>query len=265
MGASLGFLGTFLTGNIWIGILLAALGGGALSLLLSYFTTTLKMDQFVIGLALFFVRAALSTLLYKIVIGITLTPPLIPSLEDIPIPFLSMIPIIGDALFNQNILVYFTIASVFILYYILYKTYAGLKLRAVGENPAADILGVNVFLTRHLCTTIGGMLMGMAGAYLPMVFTGAFTEGIVGGRGWIAIALTFVGGWTPHWILLGSILFAGVEVLAFRVQVIKVGIPYQMLLTIPYIFTILIMIIFRKRMMFPNFLGKNYDREKREI
>jgi len=109
------------------------------------------------------------------------------------------------------------------------------------------------------------MLMGIAGAYLPMVFTGTFTEGIVGGRGWIAIALTFVGGWTPHRILFGSILFAGAEVLAFRVQVIRVGIPYQMLLTIPYIFTIFIMIAFYRRMRLPNFLGRNYDREKREI
>jgi simple sugar transport system permease protein len=109
------------------------------------------------------------------------------------------------------------------------------------------------------------MLMGLAGAYLPMVYTGTFTEGMVRGRGWLSIALTFFGGWSPHLIFLGSLFFAGVEVLAFRVQVTGVGIPYQFILMLPYVATILVMLPTFRRLRVPAFLGRNYDRERRML
>jgi ABC-type uncharacterized transport system permease subunit len=118
---------------------------------------------------------------------------------------------------------------------------------------------------RYGAAMVGGMLMGLAGAYLPMVYTGTFTEGMVQGRGWIAIALTFFGGWTPHLILPGALFFAGVEVLALRVQIGGVGIPYQFLLTLPYVATILVMIFAFKWVRAPAFLGRNYDRERRTL
>jgi ABC-type uncharacterized transport system permease subunit len=249
VGASVGFLGAYLYGSLLHGLLLAMLAGALFGLALAYFTTTLKMDQFVIGLALFFFSLGLSTLFYKFVIGVTLQPPLIPTLQDVPIPGLSQIPILGD-----------------VLYYLLYKTSIGLELRAVGENPkAADSLGVNVSLMRYATTIAGGMLMGLAGAYLPMVYTGTFTEGMVQGRGWIAIALTFFGGWSPHLILLGSLFFAGIEVLALRMQIGGFGIPYQFLLTLPYIATILVMMFAFKWVRVPAFLGQNYDRERKTL
>ncbi|MEJ2736035.1 MAG: ABC transporter permease [Anaerolineae bacterium] len=264
VGASVGFLGAYLGGNLVYGLLLAMLAGALFGLALAYFTTTLKMNQFVIGLALFFVGLGLSTLFYKLVVGVTLQPPLIPTLRDVPVPFLSQIPILGDVLFNQNWLVYASILLSLFLYYLLYKTSFGLELRAVGENPkAADSLGVHVSRMRYGAAIAGGVLMGVAGAYLPMVYTGTFTEGVVQGRGWIAIALTFFGGWSPHLILLGALFFAGVEVLALRVQVGGLGIPYQFLLTLPYIATILVMIFAVRWIKAPAFLGQNYDRERR--
>lgn len=264
VGASVGFLGAYLGGNLVYGLLLAMLAGALFGLALAYFTTTLKMNQFVIGLALFFVGLGLSTLFYKLVVGVTLQPPLIPTLQDVPIPFLSQIPILGDVLFNQNWLVYASILLSLFLYYLLYKTSFGLELRAVGENPkAADSLGVHVSRMHYGAAIAGGVLMGLAGAYLPMVYTGTFTEGMVQGRGWIAIALTFFGGWSPHLILLGALFFAGVEVLALRVQVGGLGIPYQFLLTLPYIATILVMIFAVRWIKAPAFLGQNYDRERR--
>jgi simple sugar transport system permease protein len=247
-------------------MLLAMLVGGLFGLALAYFTTTLKMNQFVIGLSLFFIGLGLSTLFPKIVIGVTLQPPLIPTLPDVPIPGLSQIPILGDIFFNQNVLVYFAILLSIFLYYLLYKTSIGLELRSVGENPkAADSLGVNVSVMRYVTAIVGGMLMGLAGAYLPMVYTGTFTQGMVQGRGWIAIALTFFGGWSPHLIFLGALFFAGVEVLALRVQVAGLGVPYQFLLTLPYIATILVMIFASRRVRAPAFLGQNYDRERRTL
>ena len=264
VGASVGFLGAYLGGNLVYGLLLAMLAGALFGLALAYFTTTLKMNQFVIGLALFFVGLGLSTLFYKLVVGVTLQPPLIPTLRDVPVPFLSQIPILGDVLFNQNWLVYASILLSLFLYYLLYKTSFGLELRAVGENPkAADSLGVHVSRMRYGAAIAGGVLMGLAGAYLPMVYPGTFTEGVVQGRGWIAIALTFFGGWSPHLILLGALFFAGVEILALRVQVGGLGIPYQFLLTLPYIATILVMIFAVRWIKAPAFLGQNYDRERR--
>lgn len=266
-GASVGFLGAYLSGgNLLYGALLAMVMGGLFGLVLAYLTTTMKMDQFVVGLALFFIGLALSTLLYKLVIGVTLTPPLIPTLQEVPLPGLSRIPVVGEILFRQNVLVYLAVLISLALSVFLYYTGPGMALRAVGENPmAADSLGVNVSLARYLTTILGSMLMGLAGAYLPMVYTGTFTEGMVRGRGWLSIALTFFGGWSPHLIFLGSLFFAGVEVLAFRVQVTGVGIPYQFILMLPYVATILVMLPTFRRLRVPAFLGRNYDRERRML
>jgi general nucleoside transport system permease protein len=264
VGASVGFLGAYLSGNLAYGLLLAMVVGGLFGLALSVFTTNLKLDQFVIGLALFFIGLALSTLLYKLFVGVTLAPPIIPTLDRVSIPLLGSLPIVGPLLFQHNLMVYFAVVISAALYYFLYHTRAGLELRAVGENPkAADSLGVNVARRRHLASIAGGMLMGLAGAYLPMVYTGTFTAGIARGRGWIAIALAFFGGWSPHWILLGSLFFAAVEVLALRVQIGAFGIPHQVLRTLPYLATMAVMAFAFRGARQPAFLGMNYDRESR--
>jgi simple sugar transport system permease protein len=266
LGASLGFLGAYLSGSMWLGVLLAMFMGALFGLALAYFTTTLKMNQFVIGLALFFIGLGLSTLFPKLIIGVTLQPPLITTLKGVPIPGLSQIPIIGEIFFNQNWFVYFAVLLSIFLYYFMYKTSYGMELRAVGENPkAADSLGVSVPTRRYLTAIVGGMLMALAGAYLPMAYTGTFTEGMVAGRGWIAIALTFFGGWTPHLILFGAFFFAGVETLALKFQVGGSGVPYQFLLMLPYIATIIVMMFAFRLVRAPAFLGQNYDREKRSL
>jgi len=266
VGASLGFMVSYYSGSIFLGMVAAMLSGALFGLALAYFTTALKMDQFVIGLALFFIGVGLSTLLPKIIIGITLTPPLIKTLPNLAIPLLSSIPVLGPILFNHNILVYVSVIISVGLWYFLYRTQKGLELRSVGEHPmTADSLGVNTTKNRYWSTIIGGALIGLSGAYLPMVYSGTFTEGIVMGRGWLAIALTFFGGWSPLPILFGSLFFSAVEVLAFRVQVIGSFLPYQFLQMLPYIATILVMIVTFKRARVPAFLGLNYDREKRSV
>lgn len=266
VGASVGFLVSFFSGSIFLGVIVAMLSGALFGFALAYFTTSLKMNQFVIGLALFFIGLGVSTLLPKLILGITLTPPLIPTLKSIPIPLLSQIPFIGPILFKQNILVYVSVLVSIGLWYFLFRTQKGLELRSVGEYPmTADSLGINTTKMRYWSTIIGGMLIGMAGAYLPMVYAGTFTEGMTMGRGWLAIALTFFGGWNPLPILYGSLFFSAIEVLAFRVQVIGSFLPYQILQMFPYIATILVMIFTFKRSRVPGFLGNNYDREKRSL
>lgn len=267
VGASVGFIASYVTGgNITVGIVAAMAVGGLFGLALAYFTTTLKMNQFVIGLSLLFIGIGLSTLIPKLVIGVTLSQPLIPTLQDVAIPGLSQIPVLGPILFDQNILVYFSILLSIGLWYFMFRTQAGLELRSVGENPhAADSLGINITSRRYTTAVLGGMLMGLAGAYLPMVYTGTFTEGMVKGRGWLTIALTFFAGWSPLPVLYGSIFFAGIEVASYRLQAGGIDIPYQYLLMVPYLATILVMMLTFRRTRVPSFLGQNYDREKRSL
>lgn len=264
--ASLGFLGAYQFGSVWAGIGIAILTGAAFGLIFTYFITSLKLDQFVTGLAFFFIGLGISTLAFKLAIGVTLTPPLIPTLPRVPIPLLSQIPMVGEILFIQNLFVYFAVLLSIFLYYFLYKTSYGLELRSVGENPrAADSLGVNVTRIRYTAAIAGSVLIALGGLYLPMVYTGTFTEGIVQARGWLAIALTFFGGWRPQTIFLGALFFATVEVIALRAQIFGGGIPHQLLLTLPFIATLFVMIFGAKWARLPAFLGQNYDRESRSV
>jgi general nucleoside transport system permease protein len=264
LGASVGFLVSYGVGSNTVGILAAAAVGAVFGLLLGAATTYLRLDQFVVGLALFFAATGLAGLLFRVVIGQSATQPLVPTLPRLEVPFLSDIPLIGPALFDQNALVYLTALLTVGLYFFLYRTRAGLDLRAVGENPkAADSLGIKVGRSRLWTATAGGALMAVAGAYLPMVYTGTFTEGIVGGRGWLAIALTFFGGWRPQYIAAGALFFATMDVIALRAEVGNIDVPSQLLLVLPYVATLLVMIFAFRWARVPEFLGRNYDRESR--
>jgi ABC-type uncharacterized transport system permease subunit len=264
LGASVGFLVSYGVGSNTVGILAAAAVGAVFGLLLGAATTYLRLDQFVVGLALFFAATGLAGLLFRVVIGQSATQPLVPTLPRLEVPFLSDIPLIGPALFDQNALVYLTALLTVGLYFFLYRTRAGLDLRAVGENPkAADSLGIKVVGSRLWTATAGGALMAVAGAYLPMVYTGTFTEGIVGGRGWLAIALTFFGGWRPQYIAAGALFFATMDVIALRAEVGNIDVPSQLLLVLPYVATLLVMIFAFRWARVPEFLGRNYDRESR--
>ncbi len=264
--ASLGFLGAYQFDSLWAGILITILTGALFGLAFAYFTTTLKLNQFVTGLAFFFIGLGISTLAFKLAVGVTLKPPLIPTVPKVALPLLANIPILGEVLFTQNLFVYFSIVLTIFLYYLLYKTSYGLELRSVGENPrAADSLGINVPKVRYATAVAGSILIALAGVYLPMVYTGTFTEGIVQARGWLAIALTFFGGWRPHTIFFGALFFATVEVLALRAQIFGGSIPHQLLLITPFVVTLFIMIVGATKGGKPSFLGQNYDREKRSI
>jgi len=264
LGASVGFLVSYGVGSNTVGILAAAAVGAVFGLLLGAATTFLRLDQFVVGLALFFAATGLAGLLFRVVIGQSATQPLVPTIPRLEIPFLSDIPVIGPALFAQNALVYLTALVTVGLYLYLYRTRSGLDLRAVGENPkAADSLGIPVVRSRLWTATAGGALMGIAGAYLPLVYTGTFTEGIVGGRGWLAIALTFFGGWRPQFIAAGALFFATMDVIALRAEVGNIDVPSQVLAVLPYVATLLVMIFAFRWARVPEFLGRNYDRESR--
>jgi len=251
LGAAVGYLVSLQFGSNAVGLVVAGLAGAVFGAALAWATTYLRMDQFVVGLALFFLAGGTASLLYRVVIGED-EPPRIPPLPDVAL--------------GLDALVYVAVALSLFLWWWLYRTDAGMRLRSVGENPkAADSLGINVTRTRMIAGTVGAALMAIGGAYLPMVFSGVYSDGIVAGRGWIAIALAFFGGWRPQFILLGSAFFAAMDVLAQKAQVSGLAIPHQFVAMLPYLATLLVMVFAFRWALVPQFLGRNYDRESRIV
>jgi simple sugar transport system permease protein len=259
--ASAGFIAAYLTGNWFMGFVVGALMGGLFALLLIYIHESLKISQFILGITLVILGTGLSDLLYKTIVGVQLFAPEAPRVPEITIPLISKIPIIS-AFFNQDIMVYFTYIAVFVAYYIFYHTRVGLETRAIGEDPlASDVVGINVSLRRYVTTIIGGMFMGLAGAYLPLVVTGTYTTNISNGRGFMAIGIAIFASWRPERAYLGAFIFAAIEVFSFQQQLGSSILPYQFLLMLPFISVLVIMWLFRKRVEFPASLGKAYSRE----
>ncbi|MDI6861241.1 MAG: ABC transporter permease [Caldisericia bacterium] len=259
--ASLGFIVSFLSQNSILGFIVGAILGGIFGLILSSLHERFKVNQFVLGISLVILGTGLSDLFYKLIIGIRLTAPRAPKTPTISIPFLNKVPIIS-AFLNQDIIVYFLYIVIIFAWWFYYKTKIGLETRAIGENPkAADVVGVNVTRRRILSTTIGSILIGISGAYLPIVITGTYTPDISAGRGFMAVGIAIFASWRPQRAILGGFLFAAIEVLAFRLQVLSQRIPYQFFLMLPFISVLLVMMLFKKQIEFPASVGKPYSRE----
>lgn len=272
MGAVIAFAAAYHSGNAWVGVGASMLAGGLLGLTHAFLTISLRAEQVVTGLAITIAGTGLASFL-----GEKLGPdggPLVglrgPRFLPISIPVLSDIPVIGPALFNQDILVYLMYILVIVSTFYLYKTRPGLHLRAVGESPqTADAMGVSVFATRYLYTVVGGMLVGIAGAYLSLARTPGWTENLTGGRGWIVIALVIFATWDPLRAVVGALLFGGISAIQFRLQASGTTIPASLLNMLPYIFTVVVLVLVTwreglgKRIGAPAALGLPYNREER--
>ncbi len=259
--ASTGFVTAYLTGSWLIGFIAGALMGAAFGFILAFVHEIFKVNQFILGIILVIFGSGLSDLLYKIIVGVRLSAPQAPHVPIVTIPFLSKIPIISGIL-NQDVIIYFMYFAVIISYWFYYKTKVGLETRAIGENPkAADVVGVNVKRRRYLTTIIGSALIGVAGAYLPIAITGTYSPNISAGRGFMAIGIAIFASWKPQRAILGGFLFAGIEVIAFQLELISANIPYQFFLMLPFISVLIIMMIFKKQIEFPASVGKPYSRE----
>jgi general nucleoside transport system permease protein len=273
MGALGGFATAYHTGNVWAGVGAAMLIGAAMSLIHAILTVTLRADQVVSGLALTIFGTGLSSFL-----GQRLGPggkPLVglvgPRFERVNVPGLSDLPILGRALFQQDLLVYIMIFVVPLAAFWLYKTRPGLHLRAVGESPqTADAKGINVYKIRYLYTMFGGALVGLGGAHLSLSYTPGWTENLTGGRGWIAVALVIFATWDPGRAVLGALVFGGINAIQFRMQAAGTTIPAAFLGMLPYVFTIVVLTLItgleslRKRGGPPAALGLPYVRGERK-
>ena len=265
VGAVSGFILALHTSSPWAGLLLAMLAGGTMAFIHAFLTITLKANQVVSGLALTLFGTGFSGYIGKSYVGIRLPE----SFQAFPIPVLSDIPFIGPVFFNHDPLVYLSYLTVPALWFLVFRTRAGLHLRAVGENPAAaDSAGINVFLTRYLYVIMGGMLAGIGGAYLSLHYVPSWVENMTAGRGWIAVALVIFATWNPANALWGAYLFGGLDAIGFRLQTLNVTVSPYFLKMLPYLFTVLVLILVTRRNMLsrvgsPRALGLPYDREER--
>ena len=226
--------------NAYVGLLVAMLVGLVLGAFFAFGTVTIRADQVLAGLAMGFLLKGLAGQFGNSVAGQRPYARFVP----IEIPFLSEIPFLGEVLFKHNILVYFAYLILPALCtYILFATRHGINLRAVGENPAAaDATGVKINRIRYIYVCVGGALAGMGGAYLTLALTPGWTEGVIAGKGWIAIALVLFSGWKPFNLVVGALLFGSVTSLGFIAQINGWGIPSAFLGMLPYISTILLLV-----------------------
>ena len=271
LGGTSGFAVAYYSGSVWLGFLVAMLVGGLLAAIHAFLSVTMRANQVVSGLSITLFGTGLSSF-----IGQRMGPAsnnnylaglVGPKLETIAIPIVSEIPILG-ALFRQDILTYIFYLLIPLAWFYLYKTRNGLNLRSVGEDPqTADAMGINVTQTRYLYTIFGGLLVGLGGAHISLSYTPGWSENLTGGRGWIVIALVIFAMWNPGRAFLGALLFGGINAVQFRLQAAGTNIPAPFLNMLPYLMTVIVLVIMTwwealsKRLGAPAALGTAYMRE----
>jgi simple sugar transport system permease protein len=259
MGAFAAFYVTFQTGNVWLGILAAVVVGAVMGVAMAFVSINLQAEQGISGIGFYLFGLGMSTLLFQMLLGTVYT---VSGFAPIKIPVLSDIPVIGEIFFRQNILVYIAFALVPIAHFVLQRTTLGLKIRSVGENPeAADSLGVGVATVRYITVTLGGLLSGIAGASMSIALLNVFQQNMTSGLGFIAVALVYFGGWRPLGVMLGALLFSMVNALQLRLQVEGVPIPSDLMVMMPYILTIIALVLTVQRVRSPSALTKQFQRE----
>lgn len=247
-------------GSLWLGVLSAAMAGMVAAALMGFFAVTLGVNQHVAGLGITLLCTSLSLFAFRLIFG---ENDVLPSVDPFPqLDFLATVPVIGPIL-SQYLLTYLTfIVLVPLASWVLYRSNFGLEMRAVGENPeAADAAGISVPRTRYRSLIIGGALMGVGGAFLSLAQLGAFTPGIVAGRGWVCIALVIFAKWDPVRAMLGALLFGGVFALQLRLQTQGFQLPYELFLALPYLVTLIALALAGRNAAYPGAYLKPYRRE----
>jgi ABC-type uncharacterized transport system permease subunit len=258
-GAFVGFWVADKAASLWLGVAAAIVAGMLAGVLMAFLSVTLGVNQHVSGLGITLLLTGLALFIFRLAYGEPRVPPAIEPFK--PIAVLSNLPLVGP-IFEQHTLTYIAILLVPVFAWLLYRTNFGLQVRAVGENPeAADAAGVNVFLVRYLALTLGGGLMALGGAFLSLAQLGAFTYGIIAGRGWVCIALVIFANWDPVKAMWGAFLFGGFFALQLRLQPTGLQLPYQALLSLPYLVTILALAIAGRNASYPGAYLKPYRRE----
>ncbi|WP_319772558.1 ABC transporter permease [Breoghania sp.] len=264
-GAMIGWLAVFNGADLWTGLLVAALFGAAFGLLHAGLTVTLGLSQHVTGLGITLFASSLSYFLFRLIVPVAGTPPTIEPFQPIDIPGLSDLPFIGPALFTQTPPTYLAIILAVVLAYVLFFTPLGLAVRMTGENPhAAEAQGVNPVKVRYGAIILGSALMSVGGSFLTLSAFNSFFPTMIQGRGWVCIALVVFASWRPGRALLGALLFALFDAYQLRLQtVVGKAVPYQLLLMVPYVMSIVALVVMARRARVPQALMQAYRRGER--
>lgn len=264
IGAFVGFVVGYQTGNLWLGVLGAAVAGVVVNMVYAFCTINLCVDQTVMGMAINILAPGIATFAYKVVFGDGSTLVQGSAMDVLPIPLLADIPVIGPILFQQTPLAYLAYIFVPVIWFYLMRTRSGLSFRSVGENPqAAETLGINVIATKYLASVLCGALAGIGGGFLTLCYTSTYAPGIVAGRGFIALAAVIFGRWSSVGVLGATALFGFFDALQISLQVSTPAVPYQFFQMVPYVFTILALFFFNAQKGGPKANGKPYLREER--
>ncbi|MEH0020531.1 MAG: ABC transporter permease [Desulfobacter sp.] len=262
VGAVVAFIVTMTTGQPWLGVLAAVGAGMAISVIHAFTSVSLQANQVVSGLALTMLGLGLSGMMGKPYVG----RPLSVKMENVAIPFLSDLPYVGQALFNQSPFFYLAVVLAFVAWFFLERTRLGIQVRSTGENPkATETQGVNVYLIRYWSVIIGGGFSALAGAHLSISYSKSWVEGMTAGRGWIAIALTIFALWNPGRAIWAAFVFGGIFVVQYLMQ--PLGISPNFLAMLPYIATLLILLLMSlrdaRKLNAPAMLATPYKRGER--
>jgi ABC-type uncharacterized transport system permease subunit len=258
LGAFAAFYVAYTTGNLWLGMLAAVIVGALMGLAMAFVTVNLQAQQGISGIGFYLFGLGMSDLLFQKLLGTVET---VQGFEKINIPILSDLPVLGPIFFSQNLLVYGAYLLVPVAWFIINKTTLGLKIRAVGENPeAADSLGVSVAGVRYFTITLGGILSGVAGASLSIALLNVFQQNMTSGLGFIAVALVYFGAWRPWGVLGGALIFSMVNSLQLWIQVLGIPIPSDIAVMMPYVLTIVVLVISVSRVRSPSALTKPFER-----
>ncbi len=239
MGAVCGFAAAALTGSPWLGVVAGIVVGALFSLLFAFLTLSVATNQVATGLSLTLLGLGLSGMIGESFVG--QAGQKLPSLH---IPVLSDLPLVGKLVFGQDPIFYMSIALTAGVVWFLFRTRAGLTLRSIGDNHgSAHALGIPVIGYRYLAVMFGGACAGLAGAHLSLVYTPQWVENMTAGRGWIALALVVFASWRPLRVLAGAYLFGAVTIGQIHVQALGYGIPSQLLSSLPYLATIVVLVL----------------------
>ena len=262
-GALAGALVSLAFSSPLLGVFAAVIAGATMAAIFGGLTVVLRCDQVVSGLILVALGAGVTGLLGREIVGQTL-----PGFREVDLWLLSDLPVVGPVIFSQNTLTYLSFLFAVLVWWWMYRSVSGLRLRAVGESPStADANGINVIATRFLAVVLGGAFCGLAGGYLALASSFIWVEGMIAGRGWIAIGLVIFARWNPRQAILGAILFGAVEALIPRVQVTGMDVPIYLMMMLPYLTTLGVLVVAskfdEKRSQEPANLGIPYARQDR--
>lgn len=262
IGAFTGAVISYYTGSAVIGACAAMLSGLLVTLVIAFFSITIKANQVIVGTAVNIFASGVTATLNRLIFGVSTSVATIDSFKELPLPFLSQFPVVGKGLFTQTLPGYFALLMVPVAWFVMQRTKTGLLIRAVGENPqACATMGNNVIRTRYLTMLYSGLMVGLAGAFVSMGTLSSFTEDMVAGRGFIVLAAVVVGNYTPVGVLLATLLFGASSSLQFRLMAGNATIPYQFWSMLPYIITVIAICVYRKGSNAPAASGRAYSRE----